>query len=130
MTSPEKSPQTYSEEQTKGQQHYFDLREEESSNKQSRFELPPCLPTAECTTVQEDSERKIFLLKHLLEKDPKAADLKWSFFVAACHSYRVDSCLKPFPPMYITNECKDIEALRKTIEIIPPLTDISTTSRT
>lgn len=62
-------------------------------------------------TVTEDLEKKILSLKHLLEKDPKAADLKWSLFVAASNTYRYDSCLKPFPPMYIKNECKDIEAL-------------------
>lgn len=61
--------------------------------------------------TDEDVERKILSLKHLLEKDPRAADLKWSFFVAASNTYRYDSCLKPFPPMYIKNECKDIEAL-------------------
>lgn len=58
-----------------------------------------------------DVEKKVLSLKHLLERDPKAADLKWSFFVAASNTYRFDSCLKPFPPMYIKNECKDIEAL-------------------
>lgn len=61
--------------------------------------------------VNEDVEKKISSLKHLLEKDPRAADLKWSLFVAASNTYRYDSCLKPFPPMYIKNECKDIEAL-------------------
>ncbi|KAK2583882.1 hypothetical protein KPH14_001156 [Odynerus spinipes] len=73
------------------------------------------------TTYQDDVEKKIILLKHLLEKDPKAADLKWSLFVAACNTYRYDSCLRPFPPMYVKNECKDIEALRRTVELIPPL---------
>lgn len=63
------------------------------------------------SVTNEDLERKILSLKHLLEKDPKAADLKWSLFVAASNTYRYDSCLKPFPPMYIKNECKDIEAL-------------------
>jgi len=61
--------------------------------------------------TEEDIERKITSLKQLLEKDPRAADLKWSLFVAASNTYRYDSCLKPFPPMYIKNECKDIEAL-------------------
>lgn len=61
--------------------------------------------------TDEDVKRKISSLKHLLEKDPKAADLKWSLFVAASNTYRYDSCLKPFPSMYIKNECKDIEAL-------------------
>ncbi|OAD52935.1 Poly [ADP-ribose] polymerase 16 [Eufriesea mexicana] len=73
------------------------------------------------STSQEDVEKKIQCLKHLLEKDLKAADLKWSLFVAACNTYRCDTCLKPFPPMYIQNECKDIEALRRAIEVIPPL---------
>ncbi|XP_012289106.1 mono [ADP-ribose] polymerase PARP16 [Orussus abietinus] len=70
---------------------------------------------------KDEIAKKILSLKSLLKKDPKAADLKWSFFVAACHTYRFDSCLKPFPPMYIRNECKDIEALRKVIEMVPPL---------
>lgn len=68
-------------------------------------------PRIDRDIVDEDVERKISSLKHFLEKDPKAADLKWSFFVAASNTYRYDSCLKPFPPMYIKNECKDIEAL-------------------
>lgn len=63
------------------------------------------------STSQEDIDKKIVSLKHLLEKDLKAADVKWSLFVAACNTYRYNTCLKPFPPMYIKNECKDIEAL-------------------
>ncbi|XP_066584980.1 protein mono-ADP-ribosyltransferase PARP16 isoform X2 [Prorops nasuta] len=68
-----------------------------------------------------DIEIKISSLKYLLGKDLKAADLRWSLFVAACNTYRYDSCLRPFPPMYKTDECKDIDALRKSIELIPPL---------
>lgn len=71
--------------------------------------IPPSISAL--TTVEESPERKILCLKSILEKDPVAADLKWSLFVAASHSYRYDSCLKPFPPMYIQNECKDIDAL-------------------
>lgn len=63
------------------------------------------------STSQEDIEKKVQCLKHVLEKDLRAADLKWSLFVAACNTYRYDTCLKPFPSMYIKNECKDIEAL-------------------
>ncbi|KOX68906.1 Poly [ADP-ribose] polymerase 16 [Melipona quadrifasciata] len=70
---------------------------------------------------QEDIEKKVQCLKHVLEKDLRAADLKWSLFVAACNTYRYDTCLKPFPSMYIKNECKDMEALRRAIEVIPPL---------
>lgn len=61
--------------------------------------------------VREDSDKKTVLLKDLLHSDLKAADLKWSFFVSACYSYKCDSCSKPFPPMYIKNENKDIEAV-------------------
>ncbi|XP_032681818.1 G2/mitotic-specific cyclin-B-like [Odontomachus brunneus] len=74
--------------------------------------------------TDENVEKKISLLKHLLEKDLKAADFKWSLFVAASNTYRYDTCLKPFPPMYIKNECKDIEALRRAIESVPPLSVI------
>lgn len=63
------------------------------------------------STNQDDVGKKIQALKHILEKDPKAADLKWSLFIAACNTYRCDTCLKPFPPMYINNEYKDVEAL-------------------
>ncbi|XP_076644301.1 protein mono-ADP-ribosyltransferase PARP16-like [Halictus rubicundus] len=76
------------------------------------------------TNSQEDITKKVSSLKFMLEKDFTAADLKWSLFVAACNTYRYDTCLKPFPPMYIKNECKDIDALRKAIELIPPLTVI------
>ncbi|CAK9811737.1 G2/mitotic-specific cyclin-B [Anthophora plagiata] len=76
-------------------------------------------------TNQEDIEKRIQSLRHVLENDIKAADLKWSLFVAACNTYRYDTCLKPFPPMYIKKECKDIEALRRATEVIPPLAVIS-----
>lgn len=65
----------------------------------------------ETSVLHDDVNKKILSLKHLLEKDPKAADLKWSLFIAACQTYRYDSCVKPFPPMYIKNETKDIDAL-------------------
>lgn len=59
----------------------------------------------------KEAEKKISSLKNLLKRDPQAADFKWSLFIAACHTYRHDSCLKPFPPMYTKNETRDIEAL-------------------
>ncbi|XP_078039029.1 protein mono-ADP-ribosyltransferase PARP16-like isoform X2 [Augochlora pura] len=80
-------------------------------------------PVDPAAATQEET-RKITSVKCVLEKDLKAADFKWSLFVAACNTYRYDTCLKPFPPMYIKNECKDIEALRRAVELIPPLTVI------
>lgn len=61
--------------------------------------------------TQYDVEKKILSLKLLLEKDMKAVDFKWSLFVAACHTYRFDTCLKPFPPLFIKNNVPDIEGL-------------------
>lgn len=60
-------------------------------------------------TAKED--KKIVTLRNILDRDPKGADLKLSLFVAACRSYRYDSCLKPFPPEFINNGLKDIEYL-------------------
>ncbi|PSN47378.1 Mono [ADP-ribose] polymerase PARP16 [Blattella germanica] len=45
--------------------------------------------------------KKALSLRSILENDLQAADVKWSLFVAACQSYRYDSCLKPFPPQFI-----------------------------
>lgn len=54
---------------------------------------------------------KVSALKCSLEKDLIACDLKWTLFVAACKTFRFDSCLRPFPPMYIKSDFKDIDAL-------------------
>jgi poly[ADP-ribose] polymerase 16 len=62
-------------------------------------------------SVGDDGNKKTVTLRNILEGDGKGADLKWSLFVAACRSYRYDSCLKPFPPQYINNGLKDIECL-------------------
>jgi hypothetical protein len=56
-------------------------------------------------------DKKAVILQNLLQADPQAADIKFSFFVAACQSYRYDSCLKPFPPQFIKDGIKDIDAL-------------------
>lgn len=61
-------------------------------------------------------DKKTVQLRSILEKDPKAADVKWSLFVAACQSYRYDSCLKPFPPQFINNGVKDIDSLREVVD--------------
>jgi poly[ADP-ribose] polymerase 16 len=56
-------------------------------------------------------DKKVIALRNLLQADPQAADVKFSLFVAACQSYRYDSCLKPFPPQFIRDGIKDIDAL-------------------
>lgn len=47
----------------------------------------------------------------ILEKDFKAADIKWSLFVAAAFSFRYESCLRPFPPAFLKNGIKDMDEL-------------------
>ncbi|PNF35496.1 Mono [ADP-ribose] polymerase PARP16 [Cryptotermes secundus] len=73
-------------------------------------------------TAKED--KKIVTLRNILDKDRKGADLKLSLFVAACRSYRYDSCLKPFPPEFINNGLKDIEYLLEVIDKMPTLTQL------
>ncbi|XP_031782737.1 protein mono-ADP-ribosyltransferase PARP16 [Nasonia vitripennis] len=98
----------------------LDIKENASAPNQSEFEVLRSA-TVDALINKENTERKILALRHILEKDLKAADLKWSLFVAAVYTYRHDTCLRPFPPMYIKNETKDIESLRKAVELVPPL---------
>lgn len=58
-----------------------------------------------------EPERKRLLLKEFIERDMKAADFRISLFLAAAKSYKYDSCLQPFPPMYSVNKEKNIEKL-------------------
>uniref|UniRef100_A0A7R8VEM6 Poly [ADP-ribose] polymerase n=1 Tax=Timema douglasi TaxID=61478 RepID=A0A7R8VEM6_TIMDO len=68
-----------------------------------------------------DADSKLSALRTFIEKDRLAADIKWSLFVSACHSYRYDSCLKPFPPQFLVNNVKDIDALRDIVDKTPGL---------
>ncbi|GBP45719.1 Mono polymerase PARP16 [Eumeta japonica] len=69
----------------------------------------------------ESLEKKAIHLRLVLEKDFKAADLKWSLFVAAAFSFRYETCLKPFPPVFIRNDVKDMDALLTVIADVPAL---------
>ncbi|XP_069360191.1 acetylcholinesterase-like [Maniola hyperantus] len=66
-------------------------------------------------------EKKAVHLRLTLEKDFKAADLKWSLFVAAAFSFRYESCLKPFPPVFMKNGIKDMDELLSLITDVPAL---------
>lgn len=60
----------------------------------------------------EMEHMKRYALARCIQEDPKATDLKWSMFCAACQSYRYDSVLKPFPPFFFTDSGhKDIDRL-------------------
>merc|ERR1719469_956120 len=64
-------------------------------------------------------------VKSLLAADMLACDVQVSLFVAASQSYRQDTTLRPFPPMYINEEGeRDIKLLMSTGPEIPPLSDL------
>ena len=90
----------------------FNLKNDSKLSEQSDI---LCSAGLHISGLNEDvGEQKVSALRCTLEKDLVAADLKWSLFVAACNTYRYDTCLRPFPPMYIKNENKDIDALVST----------------
>ncbi|XP_034948960.1 uncharacterized protein [Chelonus insularis] len=123
MACLETKPQLYSKWCNKTLKDKFNTNSNElerNSMMNSNISSPP----VDHVDLQEIND-KILSLKNLLQQDLRAADLRWSFFVAACNTYKHNNCLKPFPPMYITNGIKDIEALRETIEVIPPLAIIN-----
>ncbi|PZC79155.1 protein mono-ADP-ribosyltransferase PARP16 [Helicoverpa armigera] len=66
-------------------------------------------------------EKKAVHLRLVLEKDFKAADIKWSLFVAAAFSFRYESCLRPFPPAFLKNGVKDMDELLSVITDVPAL---------
>jgi len=70
----------------------------------------------------DDYETLIAKLKEHL-KDTLASDIQLSLFVAACSSYRQDSALRPFPPMFLSddNQTKDIESLTSILKQLPSL---------
>ena len=55
------------------------------------------------------------LVRSCLHRDPVAADLRLSLFLAALQSYKRDSVLRPFPPLYLTAANKDFEGLVGTV---------------
>lgn len=67
--------------------------------------------TSESLATSDDSSHQLASLMAAVARDLTAADLKWSLFVAACQSYKQDSCLRPFPPMFLKDGNKDFAAL-------------------
>ena len=55
-------------------------------------------------TMEEESKREY--IKGRLKSDPLAVDFQWSLMVAALASYRHDTVLRPFPPIF-QNEHQD-----------------------
>ncbi|XP_003967755.1 protein mono-ADP-ribosyltransferase PARP16 isoform X2 [Takifugu rubripes] len=59
-----------------------------------------------------------------LHRDPVAADLRCSLFVAAAQSYKRDSLLRPFPPRYLRADIKDFEELLADVKSLPGVREL------
>lgn len=67
-----------------------------------------------------DLNGKMTALATVLADDLNACDMKWTFFVAAAHSYRYDSQLKPYPINPADGKPYEIEYLHAIIAKVPP----------
>ncbi|KAM8891613.1 protein mono-ADP-ribosyltransferase PARP16 isoform 3-T3 [Spinachia spinachia] len=59
-----------------------------------------------------------------LHRDPVAADLRCSLFVAAAQSYKRDSLLRPFPPRYTSGDNKNFEELLADVHSLPGVREL------
>lgn len=59
-----------------------------------------------------------------LHRDPVAADLRLSLFVAAAQNYKRDSLLRPFPPRYTCGDDKDFEELLADVNSLPGVREL------
>ncbi|MEQ2260392.1 hypothetical protein XENORESO_015644 [Xenotaenia resolanae] len=64
------------------------------------------------------------LVSSCLHRDPVAADLRCSLFVAAAQSYKRDSLLRPFPPRYTSGDIKDFEGLVRALVTMKSLSSM------
>ncbi|XP_072291521.1 protein mono-ADP-ribosyltransferase PARP16 isoform X2 [Eucyclogobius newberryi] len=64
------------------------------------------------------------LVRSCLHRDPVAADLRCSLFVAAAQNYKRDSVLRPFPPRYISGDNKDFEELLADVKSLPGVREL------
>ncbi|XP_023673211.1 protein mono-ADP-ribosyltransferase PARP16 isoform X1 [Paramormyrops kingsleyae] len=76
--------------------------------------MQPPLPPA---TVRE-------LVRSCLHRDPVAADLRCSLFVAAALTYKRDSVLRPFPRRYASEDNKEFEALLADVSSMPGVREL------
>ncbi|XP_054283255.1 protein mono-ADP-ribosyltransferase PARP16-like [Macrosteles quadrilineatus] len=78
-----------------------------------------CSDITEISSMTEDETNHFQTVVSFIKRDLVAADLKWSLFVAASQSYKHDSCLRPYPPMFVKDGNKDFGGLMNAIESIP-----------
>ncbi|XP_077566667.1 protein mono-ADP-ribosyltransferase PARP16 [Stigmatopora nigra] len=64
------------------------------------------------------------LVRSCLHRDPVAADLRCSLFVAAAQTYKKDSLLRPFPPRYLHQDNKDFDTLLEDVNSFPGVREL------
>ncbi|GAB1603768.1 protein mono-ADP-ribosyltransferase PARP16-like [Argonauta hians] len=75
--------------------------------------------------IQTEGKRAVL---ERVNSDPAACDLTISLFVAAVHSYRHDSVLRPFPPAFIKEDLeKDKKGLEQAVKAIPSMSQLEST---
>ena len=87
--------------------------------------------TKDCTAKSQDDDfegeqEHDQLCEQLREylDDLPACDMQLSLFFAASSSYRQDSTLRPFPPMFVNNDYKDVDSLTYLMNKLPDLETI------
>ncbi|KAK5639610.1 hypothetical protein RI129_012102 [Pyrocoelia pectoralis] len=69
-------------------------------------------------------ESNIDHISNVLNDNIYGCDLLLCLFITALQSYRVDTCLRPFPSAYVHDTHKNVDALRNLCDTIPSLATI------
>lgn len=106
------------------QEHQFSVSMSSPTNSAAaRNSLNAPIDLSKCNEASDlNGERTA--LTAVLADDLNACDMKWTFFVAAAHSYRYDSQLKPYPMNPADGKPYEIENLHAIIDKVPPFSEL------
>ncbi|KAK3097933.1 hypothetical protein FSP39_014658 [Pinctada imbricata] len=69
-----------------------------------------------------EGEDHLAFIQAAIQAKPLETELRWSLFVSSLYSYRYDTVLKPFPPMFMKdNGEKDFKRLEGCVEDVPTM---------
>lgn len=77
------------------------------SNASPKDKIFKCTLNDEDRRNEKDIKTKIKQIKCCLDVDIRSCDFTWSLFQSALNSYRFDSCLRPYPSIFLKNGYKD-----------------------
>ncbi|XP_071107834.1 protein mono-ADP-ribosyltransferase PARP16-like [Haliotis cracherodii] len=70
--------------------------------------------------MDDNQTRKVQFIREKIKLDPLAVDMQWSLFSSAALSYRFDTVLRPFPPMFMSSDNeKDTKSLEQAMREVP-----------